>query len=194
MKPSQLIVAALLLAAGGAQAQLVEPAAAPTLESRLATSIQRQPASPVFYGGSEGLPPADPKAPDYFRPHPKLWAGVAFSPNFALEAKLTDPDYQEGMRFMGHGPRLAEGVAMGRFGSDLDLVGRASVPVDEKLSVFTTYGVAASSRKYHDGDTFSLGPTGSVGAKYKLNRKQTATAEIPFGAGGKRGATLKLGF
>lgn len=202
MKAAHLAVTAALFAAGGAHAQLVDPPAAPVLETRMPFPMHNLPAYPGIYAGNEGLPPADPKAPDYFRPDLKLYTGIAFSPNFGVDLTFTNPDYREGVHFRGFGPRLAQGIALGKDGYNLDLTARATVPVTEEVSAFGTAGVSTGVRRYPGATTTGFAPMGSVGATFKLNSKQTATAEIPLGAAVKRitgkgggvGATLKLGF
>lgn len=201
MRTAYLAAAALCIA-GGAQAQKVEQPASPTLETGIPAPMLKLSSFPRFYSGSEGLPPADPQAPDYWRADPKLYAGVDFGSNFGVETTFTNPGYQQGLRFRGTGPRLAEGVPMGVGGYDLDLAAKLTLPVDDRLSAFGTLGVSASARNYHDGNTFGVGPLGSLGATYKMNNKQTATVEVPLGmarksisgARGGYGASLKLGF
>lgn len=180
MKPSNLICSAALLVAGSAHGQLLETPASPTLNTPV-PSIRSLPPSSRFHAHSQGLPPADPKAPDHWRADPKLQVGVDLTPNLDLEAKLTNPNYREGKRFIGLGPRLAKGVPLGKDGLDLEVAARASVVVDDQLTAFGATGVMASSRKYPQGTTTGISPVASVGATYKMNRKQTATAEMPLG-------------
>lgn len=202
MKTAHFAVAAALFAAGGAHGQRIDPAPDPVLETRLPLPMQHLPSYPGIYAGNEGLPPANPQSPDYFRPDLKLYTGIAFSPNFGIDLTFTNPDYREGVHFRGFGPRLAESIALGAKGYNLDLTARAAVPVTDEVSAFGTPGVSAGVRKYPGTSTTGFAPMGSVGATFKLNSRQTATAEIPFGAGvqrigGKRGgigATVKLGF
>lgn len=202
MKPVCLAISAILCSAGGAHAQLLERPAAPALESTAPMPLDKLRPATGWYAGSEGLPPADPKAPDWWRAEPKLFAGIELAPHLGIEATFTNPGYRQGLRYQGHGPRLAEGVALGAKGYNFDVAGRASVAVNDSLSAFGTLGVAADVRKYPGVKAVDAGPTGSVGATYKLNSKQTATAEIPLGAGVKRisgarggfGGTVKLGF
>ncbi len=193
----------MLFAAGAAHGQLLPSAPAPALKASKPSPIAGLAPATSFYGRSEGLPPADPQAPDIYRADPKLVVGVQVNPVLGIDATMTNPDYKEGLHYRGAGPRDAAAVPLGKRGYDLSTVARASVPVNDRLSTFGTLGVTASVRKHPDGTTIDTGPAASVGANYRVNSKQTATAEVPLGAmerqrmsGAKDGvgARLKLGF
>ena len=203
MKPIHIALSAALGVVANAHAQLFEPASVPTLQATTPRAMLELSPARRVYAGSDGLPPADPKAPDYYRADPKLYAGIIFNPYLGIEAKFTNPGYREGLYFVGLGPRQAKPVPLGVGGFDFETVGRLTVPVDDKLSAFGTLGVAAIARQRHYCKTLDIGPAGSVGATYKLNNGQTATAEIPLGAAARKamsgqsggiGARLKLGF
>lgn len=197
VKPACAVLTAVLFATAGAKAQLLEPLPRPVLQ--LAPSAMRSvPTFPSFYTGNQGLPPADPLALDIYRPDLKLYAGVDFHPRFGIEMTYTNRDYTEGMHFRGFGPRKADSIPLFVGGFNLDVAARASAPVDDRLTVFGTLGVSAIVR-----DRVKLAPAASVGATYKLNSRQTATAEIPFGSqaikaitgkAGALGGSVKLGF
>ncbi|MFP5391703.1 MAG: hypothetical protein ACLGI6_09175 [Gammaproteobacteria bacterium] len=202
MKTVQIALPLLLLAAGGAHAQLVEPSPAPILEPGASRGMRPLAPYTPFHAGVEGLPPADPQALDLYRPDLKLHAGVDLGPYLSIESKFTNPGYREGMHFRGPGPRRADPMPLAAEGFDLDLASRVSVPVDERLDAFGTLGMAASVRKLRHGKSTDFGPIGSVGATYKLERGRTATLEVPLramtrtSAGGMPGlgANLTLGF
>jgi hypothetical protein len=203
VKTARLALMLVLFATAGARAQLLEPASDATAKLGRQATERSFPSFPHFYAGSEGSPPADPLALDIYRLAPKLFAGVDLNPTTGIEMTLTNPDHYEGMRFQGFGPRRADSVQVGANGFNFDAVARVTVPVDNQLAVFGKVGVSAAERKKHDGSTLDVGPAASLGATYKLNSRQTATAEVPLGAiarkaltgsAGALGGHVKLGF
>lgn len=203
MNQRHIALTAVLLAAGSAQAQLIAPLPTPALQAECPAALRKVPSFPRAYAGGEGLPPADPLALDIFRADPKLVAGVDLNSRLGIETTFTNPNYLEGMHYVGFGPRLAQGIPLGVGGFDLTLATCLNVPVDERLSAFGTLGVGALVRQHHEVSTLDVGPVASVGATYKLNSRQTATAEIPLGAMARKkmsgsttglGASVKLGF
>jgi len=205
-----------IVAAGSAAAQLLPAATDPVLRADPPTTLRSlQPYAP-FHARAEGLPPADPNAVESYRADLKLTAGFNVNPNFSLEATFVNPLYQDGLRYIGPGPRLAQGVPLGYSGSnpglgmprgvggyDLDLVAKLAVPIDRRLSAFGKLGVATSERRLRDNTTTEFGTAASVGATYQLTNGQTITAEVPLGAMARKamtgaadgyGARIKLGF
>jgi hypothetical protein len=207
MTSRRIALTAILLVAGGAQAQLIAPALQPALQSALQTerpaALRNVPSFPRYVAHGEGLPPADPLALDLYRADPKLFAGVDLNSRLGIEATFNNPNYREGLHYIGFGPRLAQGIPLAVGGFDLNVGARLSVPVDDRIDAFGTLGVATVVRKKHDISTADVGTLASVGATYKVNSRQTATAEIPLGAIARKamsgsttglGASVKLGF
>lgn len=203
MKPIRIATLATLFATGSAFAQLVAPPQAPVLQAERSVPMRNLDAFPSVYGATEGLAPADPLALDLYRSDPKLHIGVAFSPYLGIEATLTNPNYVQRLTYMGGGPRLAQGVALGTGGYDFILAPRLTLPIDDRLSAFGKLGVAASERVHRQDTLTDIGPAASVGTTYKLKNGQTVTAEIPLspierkaisGSTAGYGARLKVGF
>lgn len=203
MKTVLTALAGAVLAAGSAQAQWVTPLPAPALQAAPSATVRNLPTFPRLEASSQGLGPADPAAPDLYRPDPKLVAAVAFNPIAGVEATFTNRDYVERLTYIGGGPRLAQGVPLAVGGYDLKVAARMVVPVDDRLSGFGRLGMAVSQRDQHKYSTSDIGPAASVGGSYKLGQGQSATVEIPLDpierrqmSGSKTGygARLKLGF
>jgi hypothetical protein len=212
MKASRLVLAAASFAAAGAQAQLVEPAAAPQLRR------QPQPQDQAFaksfrplprpYVANEADTPDSKLFPDY-RSDPKLRAGFDLNPYFAIETGYQNL-YSRGFHYADPGrPHEREG-ALGSNGSASYIAGKLTIPVDERFTAYGKVGVADSDRKIHDSRSTSLreadiGPYANVGARYKLNDKASISAQYEkfgdsankFGNDGNASgvsAKLKIGF
>ncbi|MCC2974004.1 outer membrane beta-barrel protein [Massilia sp. IC2-476] len=197
-----MLFTAILLCAGGAQAQLVDvPSSRLEAESGnrfgpLAEGFKRY--SPV-YGGNESANPND-KVFQGFRTDPRLVLGVKLNKYLALETGfsfLADEGFHRIDTF-GSGPAEAA-VAAG------DLLAKShttyaaaklSIPVIERLSAYGKVGVAhsivkndsfmspqraqaiAAGRGADIGKETGSGPYGAIGARYKLNDRTTVSGEV----------------
>jgi hypothetical protein len=203
VKATQIALIATVFGAAGAQAQLAPPPAAPVLQAERPATMRSLQAYPRLESVMEGLPPSDPQALDLYRVDPKLLVGFTVNSYLGMEAKITNPNYLERMQFIGLGPRLAQGAPLGVGGYNFDLVGRLTVPIDDRLSGFGKLGVAATERIRRNDSISDIGMAASVGTTYQLKNGQTLTAEVPLGPIERKalsgspsgyGARLKLGF
>jgi opacity protein-like surface antigen len=199
MKARGIIVAAALVAVGGAQAQLAD-APAPHLRAEpvgrfgpLAAGFKRY---EPLYGGNETANPNDRQFQG-FRTDPRLVLGYAFNPYLAVEtgyAHLRD----EGFHKIDPGP-VEAAVAAGALGVKSHttyVAAKLTVPVNDRLTAYGKLGVAHSVVKDdgfvtpaqiarraagNTGSAFtsetSSGAYGAVGAKYKLDDRTTVKGE-----------------
>jgi opacity protein-like surface antigen len=203
------------LAAGGivigsAQAQLLAPASAPTLQAQQPAAQafgKIQQAFPRSYMSNDTAPAVDNLHPN-FRTDPKLVGGFELTPNLGIEAGLSNL-YSRGFHYVDE--RHADEIkgAFGNHGIASYLAAKVSVPVDDRLSAYGKLGIAYSVRESAGADKtlrdVDVGPYAGVGAKYKLTDKASLSGEYQFqGDTGKKwsndtnangfGAKLKLGF
>lgn len=203
MIPMRIVLFVAVYAAGSAQAQLLAPTGDVALKAAPRTALPLIRSSPYLDNDSSGLPPGDPQAVYLYRADPKLSASIQFTPAFAVESTLTNPNYSPAPRYVGSGPRLAQGAPLLVGGYDVETAGRLAIPVNDDLSTYGKLGIASSVRQHWQGRTTDVGAAASVGASLKLNQGQTATLEIPIstvsrktfgGTDGSYGARLRLGF
>jgi opacity protein-like surface antigen len=217
---TRLSLCAALLAAGGAQAQLIEPAPATAT-----TQLQAQPSAqssafarsfqpfPRVYGSNEA-PNPDPKLFGDYRSDPKLTLGVDLGGNFGIEAGYTNLR-SRGVHYVDMGRADERANALGTRGSSSYLAGKLTVPVDDRLTAYGTLGVAVSDNNKRILDQHDLSPKAlkdsdvgvyaGVGARYKLSERATITGQAQrFGDTERKwgsdtnangvSAKLKLGF
>lgn len=183
MKGFRIALGMALLAAGGAQAQLVEQALAPVLEPQ---SPSRAPFADSFkpyprvYGGNENATPNQKYFPD-FGTDPKLVGGFELTPNFAIETgylSLRD----RGFHKLEDSPRHVPN-SLGTRSFTTYVAGKFTVPLSERVSAFAKAGYAHSERKYDVGRTPTMGDTDNgpflrAGAQIKVNKQTTVSGEV----------------
>jgi opacity protein-like surface antigen len=191
MKTSSFALAAGLLAAGGAQAQLLDGATAPrTLSSTPAPAQPLGKVQPVprTYIGNAAEPVGqrnpDKSAFGVYVADPKLFGGINLSPNVALEAGYANL-YTRGYHFADYARPDEVNGALGTKGFNSYLAARVNVPVNDSFSAYGKVGVAYSERVAHDktlratataadGD---VGAYAGMGARYKLTEKASVSAQ-----------------
>lgn len=190
MKAFCIALGTAFLAAGGAQAQLLEQASPRELQTETpgkAPFADSFKPFPRAYGGNEGASPNE-KHLQGFKTDPKLVGGFELTPNLAIEAgylSLRD----RGFHKMDDDPKDVPN-ALGTRSFSTYLAGKLTVPVTEKVSAFAKAGVAYSVRKHDipaDPSNYAqtdLGPFVGVGAQYKMDKKTTISGEL-----GKVGST-----
>lgn len=187
MKSIHFALAAGLLAAGGAQAQLLDGAASNDLSGTPALSqpfAKLQPVPRTYMGNAAetgGLRYQDKSAFGVYVSDPKLFAGVNLAPNFAIEAGYANL-YTRGFHFADYARPEEVNGALGTKGSNSYLAARLDVPVNDQFSAYGKLGVAVSERVYHDktlrgtaSDT-DVGAYVGMGARYKVNEKASVSA------------------
>jgi opacity protein-like surface antigen len=187
MKSIHVASAICLLAAGGAQAQLVNGAAPKDLSGTPALSqpfAKIQPVPRTYMGNAAetgGLRYQDKSAFGVYVSDPKLFAGVNLAPNFAIETGYANL-YTRGFHFADYARPDEVNGALGTKGSNSYLAARLDVPVNDQLSAYGKLGVAVSERVTHDktlrgtvSDT-DVGAYVGMGARYKLNEKSSVSA------------------
>jgi opacity protein-like surface antigen len=197
-----IVLAATLLAAAGAQAQLVDaPSSRLSAEpdgrfGPLAAGFKRY--SPL-YGGNESANPNDRLFPG-FRTDPNLVLGYAFNQYLSVEtgySHLRDKGFHKIDTFDPREAAAESAVAAGALGVKSHttyIAARLTVPVSERLSAYGKFGIAhskvendgfispAMAQAAAEGKSPVAGETGSgpyaaVGAKYKLNDRATLKGE-----------------
>ena len=188
MTTTHLALAAALLVAGGAQAQLLDSVAAP--KDLSATRVlsppfaKVQPVPRTYMGDAAetgGLRYQDKSAFGVYVSDPKLFAGVNLSPNFAIEAGYANL-YTRGFHFADYARPDEVNGALGTKGANSYLAARLNVPVNDQVSAYGKLGVAVSDRVAHDktlrntvSDT-DVGAYVGMGARYKVNEKASVSA------------------
>ena len=188
MTTTHLALAAALLAAGSAQAQLLDSAAAP--KDLSATRVlsppfaKIQPVPRTYMGDAAetgGLRYQDKSAFGIYVSDPRLFAGVNLSPYFAIETGYANL-YTRGFHFADYARPDEVNGALGTKGSNSYLAARLNVPVNDQVSAYGKLGVAVSDRVSHDktlrntvSDT-DVGAYVGMGARYKLNEKASVSA------------------
>jgi opacity protein-like surface antigen len=189
MKPISFALAAGLLAAGGAEAQLLDNAAPPkALSSTPALSqpfAMIQPVPRTYMGNAAepvGLPNADKSAFGVYVADPKLFGGINLAPNFGIETGYANL-YTRGYHFADYArPDEVKG-ALGTKGFNSYLAAKVNVPVNDSLSAYGKVGVAYSERVAHDktlratASETDVGAYAGMGARYKLNEKASVSAQ-----------------
>jgi opacity protein-like surface antigen len=217
MKTLNAALAAGLLAAGAAQAQLLDDAPPPaTLAPAPAPSRPFAPVRPVprTYMGN-AAEPVGSRQPDkstlgVYVADPKLFGGINLSPHVALEAGYANL-YTRGYHFADYARPDDVNGALGTRGSNSYLAARINAPVSDRFSAYGKLGVAYSERVAHDktlrataSDT-DVGAYAGMGARYKLNEKAAVSAQYEqYGNSAKKwgsetnnsglSAKLKMGF
>lgn len=223
MKASSIVFGAVLVAAGGAQAQLSkDPTSAPVLDADagrfgpLAAGFKRY--SPL-YGGNETANPND-RVFQGFRTDPRLVLGYAVNDYLSLEAGYS---HLRDKGFNKIEPTALESAvgagALGVRSHTTYLAARVTLPFSERMSAYAKFGIAYSEvkndallapeqvRSRTTGEFVGASDTGAygaVGATYKLGDKATLNGEAQlnssagkFGkatnASGLKGS-LKVGF
>lgn len=180
--------AAALLAAGAAQAQLVEPApptlrAQPSPEAAAFAKI-RPPFEPA-YMTDEGAHPFT-KLFDGFRTDPRLVAGINLNRYLALEAgymERKDRGFHRAGRhsFVDPYSALDETGALGLDGFHSYAALKVTAPLGDGLSVYGKLGAAHSERRGDDAMGRKNNVVGGLytglGAQYKLNEKAVVSVE-----------------
>ena len=188
MTTTHLALAAGLLAAGAAQAQLLDnAAAAKDLSATRALSPPFAHVLPVqrtYMGNAaeaDGLRYQDKSAFGVYVSDPKLFAGVNLSPYFAIETGYANL-YTRGFHFADYARPDEVNGALGTKGSNSYLAARLNVPVNDQFAAYGKLGVAVSDRVAHDKtyrntvvDT-DVGPYVGMGARYKVNEKASVSA------------------
>lgn len=217
MKTSSFALAAGLLAAGGAQAQLLDGATAPgTLSSTPAPSQPFGKVQPVprTYMGNAAEPVAmrNPDKSEFgvYVADPKLFGGINLSPNVALEAGYANL-YTRGYHFADYARPDEVNGALGTKGFNSYLAARVNVPVNDSFSAYGKVGVAYSERVAHDktlratASDSDVGAYAGMGARYKLTERASVSAQYEqFGNSAKKwgsetnnsglSAKFKMGF
>ena len=197
MKANSIVFGAVIVAAGGAQAQLSKDAAAapaPVLEADagrfgpLAAGFKRY--SPL-YGGNETANPND-RVFQGFRTDPRLVIGYAFNDYLSLEggySHLRDKGFHK-----IEPSALESAVGAGALGvrsHTTNVAARVTVPLSERMSAYAKFGIAYSEVKNDallapeqvrspTGEFVGASDTGAygaVGATYKLGDKATLNGE-----------------
>jgi hypothetical protein len=181
-------LAATLLAAGAAQAQLVEPAP-PTLRAtpspEAAAFAKIPPPFEPAYMTDEGAHPFT-KLFDGFRTDPRLVAGINLNRYLALEAgymERKDRGFHRAGRHSIVDPysALDETGALGLDGFHSYAAVKATVPLGDGLSVYGKLGAAHSERRGDDAigtkNNVVDGLYTGLGAQYKLNERATVSVE-----------------
>jgi opacity protein-like surface antigen len=189
MKPISFVLAAGLLAAGGAQAQLLDDAATPdVLASTPALSqpfAKIQPVPRTYMGNAAepvGLPNPDKSAFGVYVADPKLFGGFNLTPNFGIETGYANL-YTRGYRFADYARPDEVNGALGTKGFNSYLAAKVNVPVNDSFSAYGKLGVAYSERVAHDktmratASDSDVGAYGGLGARYKLNEKASVSAQ-----------------
>ena len=188
MNTIHLALAAGLLAAGGAHAQLLDGAAASkdlSATRPLSPPFAKiQPVPRTYMGNAaetDGLRYQDKSAFGVYVSDPKLFAGVNLSPNFAIETGYANL-YTRGFHFADYARPDEVNGALGTKGANSYLAARLNVPVNDQFSAYGKLGVAVSERVAHDktyrntaSDT-DVGPYVGMGARYKVSEKASVTA------------------
>jgi len=181
MKPIRFACAAGLFVLGGAQAQMPDQAAAPTLQAEkpAATFGNALQPFPRAYLNDENAPAVGKLHPN-FRTDPKLVGGIDLTPNLGIEAGFSNL-FSRGFHYMdeAHGDERAG--SLGNRGFASYLAAKITVPVDERFSAYGKLGMAYSVRESTEKAVTSrdidVGPYASVGARYKLSDKAALIGE-----------------
>ena len=189
MKTSSFALAAGLLAAGGAQAQLLDGATAPrTLSSTPAPSQPFGKVQPVprTYMGNAAEPVGlrNPSKSEFgvYVADPKLFGGINLSPHVALETGYANL-YTRGYHFADYARPDEVNGALGTKGFNSYLAARVNVPVNDSFSAYGKVGVAYSERVAHDktlratASDSDVGAYAGMGARYKLTEKASVSAQ-----------------
>ena len=206
----RMLAAAALVAAGGALAQLVDPAppspqAQPSLEARafakIPTPYERA------YLRDEGAH-SFTSLFDGYRTDPRLVGGINLNRHLALEAGYRERK-DRGFHAIDLFDPLDTAGALGTRGLHSYLAVKATLPVTDRLSAHGALGVAYSERRGSDAigknDNVDVGAYTRLGAQYRLNEKAAVNVESQnFGNsvqkwgkdtnGSGVNAKLKLGF
>jgi hypothetical protein len=204
MKAFGFAVAAGMLVAGGAQAQLLNlpPSEAPAL------TLSRTQPFPLPYITSET--PLAPNNPLYtYRSDPQLLAGLDLTRNLGIEAGFGNL-FSRGFHYVDleGRPDEREGV-LGNHGFTSYLAARLRVPLSDRLSAYGKLGIAYSERAMYDRQAkpvkdVDAGTYANVGARYKLTEKASFSGEYQRAGDTKKwggatnanglGTKLHLGF
>jgi hypothetical protein len=210
MNPFRFALAAGLLAAGGARAQLVDPASASQLQAKPSAEAKAFARIPSLvessYVRNEAENPND-RLMEGFRTDPRLVAGVNLTPYLAIETGYRER-FDRGFHNINPGRSEDVSGALGVKGFHSYLAARLTAPISDSLSAYGKLGIAYSERKGGDNGNKTEVDAGlyiSAGAKYRLNEKAAVSAEVQrygdtaskWGSatnGNSKGAKVKLGF
>ncbi|MGJ7914531.1 outer membrane beta-barrel protein [Massilia sp. LXY-6] len=211
MNASRFAFAAAILAAGGAQAQLMDPASQPRLQAQPspeARAFARMPAPfERAYMVDEGAHPFT-RLFEGYRSDPRLVAGINLNRYLALEAGYRERKDRGFHSIDPHDPLDTTG-ALGTQGFHTYVAVKATAPITDRLSAYGALGTAHSERRGGDAlgktDNVDTGTYTRLGAQYKLNEKASVIVESQnFGNTSQKwgqdtngngvNAKLKLGF
>ncbi|CAH0145232.1 hypothetical protein SRABI118_00387 [Massilia sp. Bi118] len=204
-------LAAALLAAGSARAQLVDPASQARLQARPSPEARAFAKMPTpferTYMVDEGAHPFT-KLFDGYRSDPRLVAGINLNRYLALEAGYVE---RKDRGFHAIDPRdpLDTTGALGTKGFHSYVALKVAAPITDDLSAYGKVGLSHSERRGADAlgrqNNVVGGAYTGIGAQYRLNEKASVSVESQkFGNtaekwgndtnGNKVNAKLNLGF
>lgn len=179
MNRPAILLAAAVAAAAPAQAQLVEPAAAPVeladTRPRSVFSAPRDPHSRTFprvYGGNLNANPNDRLFGGLFKTDPRLLMGVSVTPALAFEAGYVNL-LDQGFRPMNERDPEDTTGAIGLRGFNLHTAVKVTQPLGERLSAYGKLGVAHSQNRRGVRKGADTGLYTGVGASYQVSERVT---------------------
>ncbi len=179
MKRPAILLAAAVAAAAPAQAQLVEPAAAPVeladTRPRSVFSAPRDPRSRTFprvYGGNLNANPNDRLFGGLFKTDPRLLMGVSVTPALAFEAGYVNL-LDQGFRPVNERDPEDTTGAIGLRGFNLHTAVKVTQPLGERLSAYGKLGVAHSQNRRGVRKGVDTGLYTGVGASYQVSERVT---------------------
>jgi hypothetical protein len=175
------VALATLLAAGSAQAQLLDPAS-PRLDARpspLDKAFARTPSPFAPYIRNEGAHPFTSLF-DGYRSDPRMVAGINLNRFLALQAGYVERIDRGFHAIDLHDPLDTTGALVTKgFHSYAAL--KVTVPVSDDLSAYGALGLAHSERRGADAvgknDKVLGGAYSGVGARYRVNEKASVSVE-----------------
>jgi len=179
MKRTAFLLAAVVAADAPAQAQHVEPAAAPVaLADTRPRSVFAAPRDPRFqtfprvYGGNLNANPNDRLFAGLFKTDPRLLMGVATTPGLAFEAGYVNL-LDQGFRPVNERDPEDTTGAIGLRGFNLHAAVKVTQPLGERLSAYGKLGVAHSQNRRGVLKGVDTGLYSGVGAQYKVSERVT---------------------
>ena len=183
MNAFHLVLATAALAAGGAHAQLADPASQARLQAQASPEARAfakipPPLSPAYIHNEAES--AFTRLFDGYRTDPRLVAGFNLNRYLALEAGYAERQDRGFHAIDPHSPLDTTG-ALGVKGFHSYTAARLTVPVTDDLSAYGKLGVAYSERRGADAagrrDNTDLGAYTGIGARYRLNEKASVSVE-----------------
>lgn len=183
MKATRFALAAALLVAGAAHAQLLDPESRPRLQARPTPEAQAFAKIPApfepTYMANEGAHPFTSLF-DGYRTDPRLVAGINLNRYLALEAGYRER-LDRGFHAIDPRDPLDNTGALGTKGFHSYAAVKATAPLTDRLSAYGALGVAYSERRGADAvgrnQNVDVGVYSGLGAQYKLNEKASVTVE-----------------